>query len=61
MKENESVRFETRPAVTLPTLGRTGSTAHVDGVDGTPYQVAAGIYNDTVTIEELNKTLRQLI
>jgi signal transduction histidine kinase len=27
-------------------------------VPGQPYQVTAGIYNDTVTIEELNETLK---
>jgi cytochrome c len=27
-------------------------------VEGTPYQVIAGIFNDTDTVEELNKTLR---
>jgi hypothetical protein len=28
------------------------------GVEGTPYQIAAGIYNETDSVEELNKTLR---
>jgi hypothetical protein len=28
------------------------------GVEGTPYQILAGIYNDTASIEELNSTLQ---
>lgn len=28
------------------------------GVEGTPYQLFAGIYNETDTVEELDKTLR---
>ncbi|MFZ1985112.1 MAG: cache domain-containing protein, partial [Desulfatitalea sp.] len=26
-------------------------------VEGTPYQVAAGIYNDDITVDQLNKTM----
>ena len=32
--------------------------AFIISVTGTPYQVAAGIYNDDITIEELNKTIK---
>ncbi|MFH1135348.1 MAG: cache domain-containing protein [Pseudomonadota bacterium] len=32
--------------------------AFIISVAGTPYQVAAGIYNDDVTVDELNKSIK---
>jgi cytochrome c len=37
---------------------RSRKISFIISVEGTPYQVAAGIYNDTETLEELNKTLK---